>query len=124
MNKILISNLKVHFLRKDTEGYVSFSNINLKILKILYLEGLIRGFKKENNNRIKVFLKYYNGNCLINKMKYINVKRNNKFYFLTLKKIKRFFGLKNKIILSTNAGLLTNRHCIFWGTGGRMLLII
>jgi ribosomal protein S8 len=81
---LLVSLIKINLTKNKLIAKVPFSKLNINILKILYNEGYIRGFKVTENN-IYVYLKITNNKPVFrdivfystnNKNNYISYKKN------------------------------------------------
>ena len=96
---LLVSLLKINLTKNKLIAKVPFSKLNINILKILYNEGYIRGFKVTENN-IYVYLKVNNNKPAFRDIVFYST--NNKNNYISYKKLILFFGLKNFAIISTN----------------------
>ena len=96
---LLISLIKINLAKNKLIAKVPYSKLNINILKILYNEGYIRGFKV-TDNLIYVYLKINTNKPLFRDIIYFT--QNNKNNYLSYKKLILFFGLKNFAIISTN----------------------
>lgn len=96
---LLVSLIKINLTKNKLIAKVPFSNLNINILKILYNEGYIRGFKVTENN-IYVYLKITNNKPVFRDIVFFST--NNKNNYISYKKLILFFGLKNFAIISTN----------------------
>lgn len=97
----LVSLTKISLARGRLTAKVPYSNLNFNILKILYFEGYIRGFKvTEDVRHIYVFFKLTNFKLSILDIAYFCPR--NKNNYLTYKKLITYYGLKNFGIVSTN----------------------
>lgn len=97
----LVAQIKLNLGRKRLTAKIPYSNQNFNILKILYHEGYIRGFKvTESSTKIFVFLKLNNFRSSFLDIAYFCPK--NRHSHLTYKKLIRFYGLKHFGIVSTN----------------------
>ena len=101
MNKLalLVSLIKINLSKSKLIAKVPYSKLNINILKILYNEGYIRGFKV-TDNLIYVYLKININKPMFRDIIYFA--QNNKNNYLSYKKLILFFGLKNFAIISTN----------------------
>lgn len=99
-------------------------NICENMLKVLWNEGFISGYKVLlNTNYIQIFLKYNNaGEPAINSLQFLS-KPSKRFYYSS-KQLWKLDSSKTFIILSTNKGLLTIEQCKKNNVGGEPLLII
>lgn len=97
----LVSLMKLSLSRGRLTAKIPYSNLNFNILKLLYFEGYIRGFKvTASTKKIYVFMKVNNFTYGILDIAYF-VPRN-KHSYLTYKKLVACYGLKNFGIVSTN----------------------
>jgi ribosomal protein S8 len=96
---LLVSLIKINLTKNKLIAKVPFSKLNINILKILYNEGYIRGFKVTENN-IYVYLKITNNKPAFRDIVFYST--NNKNNYISYKKLILFFGLKNFAIISTN----------------------
>jgi len=101
MNKLalLVSLIKINLSKSKLIAKVPYSKLNINILKILYNEGYIRGFKV-TEKLIYIYLKINNNKPIFRDIVYFS--QNNKNNYLSYKKLILFFGLKNFAIISTN----------------------
>lgn len=101
-------------------------SICMNILKVLYKEGYIRGFKKIYKNKkiiVKILLKYdIQGIPAINKIERIS-KPSRRIYtsIKSLWKVKTGLGI---FILSTPKGIITDTDARFLNSGGEVLCYI
>lgn len=115
--------MKLSIARRKLTAKVPFSNLNFNILKILYYEGYIRGFKvNASSTKIYVFFKLNFFRSSFLDIAYFCPK--NKHSYFSYKLLIRFFGLKNFGIVSTNQGLLTLEQCFLYKKGGTLLLLV
>lgn len=93
-------------------------------LKILWKEGFIIGYKIDpnNKNRLKIFLKYKNGQPVINSLKPIS-KPSRRIYY-SIKQIWKIDSSKSFIIFSTNKGLKSILDCKKLRIGGEPFIVI
>lgn len=119
----LVSGIKLSQARGRLTAKVPYSNLNFSILRLLYFEGYIRGFKVSAcQKKIYVFMKLNNYNYGILDIAHFAPK--NKHSYLTYKKLVVFYGLKTFGIVSTNAGLMTIEQCYIHGKGGTLILLV
>ena len=96
-----------------------------KILKILWDEGFITGYKvsSKNNKKLEIFLKYQkNGKPSINSFK--TVSKPGKRIYYSAKQIWKIDSNKFFLILSTNQGFKSITQCKKNNIGGEPFLII
>jgi ribosomal protein S8 len=96
---LLVSLIKLNLSKNKLITKVPYSKLNINILKILYNEGYIRGFKV-TEKLIYIYLKINNNKPVFKDIVYFSQK--NKNNYLSYKKLILFFGLKNFAIISTN----------------------
>lgn len=97
----LVSLSKIALARGRLTAKIPYSSLNFKILKILYFEGYIRGFKVTASARyIYVFFKFNNFTLSILDLAFFCPR--NKNNYLTYNKLISAYGLKNFGIVSTN----------------------
>jgi small subunit ribosomal protein S8 len=120
----MFANIKNGQLTKRSFIYQKKKNLCESLLKILWDEGFIIGYKqsKTNKNFIKIFLKYNNKRPAINNIKLIT--KPSKRVFYSIKQIWKIDSNKNFIIFSTNKGLKTINSCKKLKIGGEPLIII
>ena len=95
-----------------------------KILNILWDEGFILGYKlsSKNPNKLKIFLKYQNGNPVIKLIKTISKPRLRIYYSVkNLWKLDPSIGL---LVLSTNKGFMSSLQCKKQIVGGEPFILI
>lgn len=95
------------------------------LLKILWDEGFISGYKvsMQNNNRIEIFLKYTKtGKPVINSLKFLS--RPGQRIYYSAKQIWKLDSGKTFIIFSTDKGLKSISECKKNKIGGEPLVLI
>lgn len=119
----MLTNIKNGQMSKKSTIIQKKKNICEAMLKVLWNEGFISGYKILNSNNILIFLKYTNtGSPAINSLQFLS-KPSKRFYY-SLKQLWKLDSSKTFIILSTNQGLLTIEQCKKKNVGGEPLLII
>lgn len=101
----------------------SYSKILIQILHILMKEGYIMGYtvyNKNNNNFLKIFLKYTEtGLPLIKQIIRVSKPGRRLYYKITeLKEVKNHLGI---FILSTTQGIMSDRVARRFNLGGEIL---
>jgi small subunit ribosomal protein S8 len=110
---------------RKQEVFIPFSKIKLGMIKILKKEGFIQDFEELKPDAINKFdgfnltLKYENNVCTINSLKRIS-KPGRRVYIAKDKipAVRNNFGIS---IISTSAGIMTNREAKKAGLGGELL---
>ena len=116
-----ISKLKNAQLSKKTIVNLKRKKQLETLLRVIWSEGLILGFKINSTN-IKVFLKYNKTKPCINSLKLVS-KSNHKIY-LTIKKVWKLSTAYSCLIFSTNKGLKSIKECKRQNLGGELFLAI
>lgn len=96
----------------NTTAVLVKSSMGLKLVKLLYQQGLILSFNCINDN-IVVQLKYYNGRPLWKYIKVISTPGHRQYW--TLRKLRLNYSSKNfggVYIISTPRGLYTSTECL------------
>lgn len=99
-------------------------SICVNLLKVMYKEGYINGFRRlpAHPNKIEIFLKYNNGKAAISKFSTIS-KPSRRIYT----KVETLWKLRTSLqtlILSTPAGILSDKECRKLGLGGEVLCVL
>lgn len=82
------------------------------LLKILYEQGVIRGFKIMNK-KIKIFLKYQNSKSILTKIYVVSKpSRRVNWNLNELNKVQNYNNFSGFFILRTSVGLLTSNFCL------------
>ena len=115
----LISNLKNGQLVKKAFVINENSTICRKLLDILWDEGFISGYKILPVNKLKIYLKYRNGNSVISSIKVVS-KPSLRVYY-SVRELRR---LKSFLILTTHKGIKTISNCKRLNVGGEPLVMI
>ena len=104
--------------------YQQKTKLIIAFLDILWDEGFILGYKiySADSNILKIFLKYKNGNPVINSVKPIS-KPSQQIYY-SVSQLWKLDSKKNLIILTTSKGLMTVNECKRAQIGGKALFII
>lgn len=92
------------------------------ILNFLWEKGFILGYKNLHSNQIKIFLKYYKGNPVVNKFKLVS-KPSRRVYY-SLNQLWKINSGKYFLIISTNLGLKSLKDCKKCKIGGEPFVLI
>lgn len=104
---------------------LTYSKIKVSIIKVLQEEGYIKNFlieKKENNNIIKVNLKYFKGKSVIQQIKRIS-KPGLRIY-KPANKIPKIMNGLGIVIISTSKGLMTDYTARKINIGGEIICYV
>lgn len=121
----MLANIKNGQMARKSVIIESRKNINESLLKILWDEGFISGYRifALNDQKIEIFLKYTRtGKPVINSLKSVS-KPGQRFYY-SAKQIWKLDSSKTFLILSTNQGLKTISQCKKNRLGGEPLVIV
>lgn len=119
----MIANIKNGQLAKRSYVHQKKKKLCELLLKILWDEGFIVGYKIEDKENLKIFLKYVeNGKPSINNIKVVS-KPGRRIYYSS-KQIWKLDSSKTLIIFSTNQGLKTLSECKKQNIGGEPLVIV
>ena len=118
----MLANIKNGQLVKKSLIYQKRKRICESVLKILWDEGFIMGYKVFDN-KLTIYLKYTkNGQSVINSLKPLS-KPGKRIYY-TSKQIFKINSSQSFIIFSTNKGLKTILDCKKLKIGGEPFIII
>jgi small subunit ribosomal protein S8 len=121
----MITRIRNAQMRKKSEVFVPLSLFKESILDALLREGYIRGYSRENQGAypfLRVELKYFNGKPVIQEIKRVS-KPSVHIYSSVKKMDSKNVGLMNTII-STSAGVLSDREARNQNVGGKILLTV
>lgn len=120
----MLSNIKNGQLAKKDVVIQQRKKICESILKILWDEGFILGYRIiPQNNRLEIFLKYSkNGKPIINSLKFVS-KPGQRIYYSS-KQVWKIDSSKIFMIVSTNEGLKSLSECKKKKIGGEPIVII
>ncbi|WP_343189888.1 30S ribosomal protein S8 [Buchnera aphidicola] len=113
----MITRIRNGQLSKKVFVLVKFSNFKSNILNVLKREGYIEGYSIKN--KIKIFLKYFNGKPVIEKIEKIS-KPSLRIY-KNKKNISKVISGLGISIISTSRGILTDFEARKLGIGGEVL---
>ena len=121
----MLTSIKNGQMAKKSSVIGSRKNICESLLKVLWNEGFIAGYRvsSENCNKLEILLKYTkNGMPVINSMKFLS-KPGQRMYY-SARQIWKLNSSKTFIIFSTNSGLKSINECKKNRLGGEPLVII
>lgn len=118
-----VSNLNLGILRKLRFIKIVKTNIGIRLLTILYKQGIIRTFVIKNDH-ILVYFKYYRGQSLCRKLELISKPSRRAYFNLgTLNKYYNNNNFSGFLIVSSQQGLVTTDYCLLDGhVGGEVLI--
>ena len=118
----MFANIKNGQLTKRSFIFQQRKKICESYLKIMWREGYVLGYTIENDNRIKIFLKYKNNQPVINSLNLVS-KPSRRVYY-SAKQIWKIDSSKSLIIFSTSKGLKSILECKKLKIGGEPVIII
>lgn len=112
MNKVkslysILTSIKIGYLREHKTVNCDDTQFNRQILLVLFKEGLISGFKKENN-KFKIKLRYYRNKSIFSDIKTI-YKPSLKKYSKS-REINTYFNKFDLFIICTDCGLISSNQ--------------
>lgn len=122
MHKHSIINLKQSILHNSLTATISYTNLNLQILKLLVKEGLLTHYKKVFKNEkyyYRAFLRYYGSNNAIKDLKVLRKTRKN-----TTNNSKEMTYKKQSLLLSTSNGFSLQSNIKNYSIGGSVFFFI
>ena len=115
----LVCLVKLSLAKGKLAAKVPYSRLNFKILRILYYEGYLKGFRVIDQKTINIFFKVDFFKLSILDIAYFCPK--NRHNYLSYKKLVSLYGLKNFGIISTSLGLMTLEQCFLYKKGGLLI---
>lgn len=104
--------IKTGYIAKNTFAYSRYNNTSLKLLNILYVEGLIDGFEIDSNlRRVKIKLKYINNKPLISHLELLSIPSFKNYS--SAKDLKNLDKKYDYFCLFTSAGLVSSKNELF-----------
>jgi ribosomal protein S8 len=119
----IVSNLNIGILRKLRFIKLIKTNLAIRLLTILYKQGILRTFIIKHDH-ILVYFKFCRGQPLCSKLKLIS-KPSNRAYF-RLGRLNKYYNNNNFsgfLIVSSQRGLVTSEYCLLNGHVGGELFI-
>lgn len=98
--------------------------ICVDVLKVMYKEGYINGYRKHpiQKDKVQVFLKYTNGKPSLAKLSVVS-KPSNRIY-MSLKILCKLKTSFVTFVLSTHKGIMSDKECRKLKLGGELLCVI
>lgn len=118
-----VSQLNIGILRRLRFIKIVKTNMAMRLLTILYKQGVIRTFIVEEDT-ILVYFKYYRGQPLCNKLQLVS--KPSKRAYARLGKLTKMYNNTNFsgfMVVSSQHGLVTTEYCLLFGhVGGEVLI--
>ena len=118
------SNLKNSQISRRSSIYQPKTILTIAFLNILWNEGFILGYKVStlDSNLLKIFLKYKNGNPVINSIRFVCKPSRHIHY--SVSQLWKLDSKKSFVVLTTSKGLKTVHECKKNQIGGKPLFVI
>jgi ribosomal protein S8 len=114
---------KTGYIAKNAFVYSRYNNTCLKLLNMLYIEGLIDGFEVDTNlKRVKIKLKYINNKPLISHLELLSIPSFKNY--TDAKSLKNLDKKYDYFCLFTSSGLISSKNELFQyniSKGGQLL---
>ena len=100
------------------------SSLCLHVLKVLYNEGYINGFRSnpKNLNTLEIFLKYNNGKPVVRSIQ--SVSKPGRRVYISVDTLWKIETSLSTLIVSTPKGILSDKECRKFHQGGEVLCVI
>lgn len=98
--------------------------ICVNVLKVMYKEGYINGFRKlpDQPTKLEIFLKYNNGKPAICKI--ASISKPSRRIYTGIENLWKLRTSLQTLILSTSCGILSDKECRKLHLGGEILCVI
>lgn len=95
-----------------------------KILKVLYKQGYINGFRTYplDTKRFEIFLKYQNGKPVINKIQ--SVSKSGRRVYVSVDTLWKLDTSLLTLVISTPKGIFSDKQCRKLSQGGEILCVV
>nr|YP_009579067.1 ribosomal protein S8 [Vischeria stellata]QBK36830.1 ribosomal protein S8 [Vischeria stellata] len=120
----MLSVIKNGFMVKKKSVVCCTKPICIRVLKILYKEGFVSGFRilPNNSKKIEIYLKYSNSRPLIINM--VSLSKPGKRIYVSNNTIWKLSSAMYTLILSTSEGVLSSNQCRIKNIGGELLIVL
>ena len=103
--------------------YLNFDLKYFEVLRVLYREGFIQGYKIDKKNyQTIVYLRFFQNNSVLDRLRFLSVPSRERF--ISYKDLCLINNKKTFVLLSTNKGLRTIFECKKQKLGGKLLFLI
>lgn len=98
--------------------------ICINVLKVMYKEGYINGFRKlsDQSDKIEIFLKYNKGKTVITKLSTLS--KPSRRLYLKVGSLWKLSTSLQTLIVSTPQGVLSDKECRKLRLGGELLCVL
>lgn len=119
----LFVSLKTGYISKNSYVYSRYNTVCLKLLNLLFIEGLIDGYEVNSiTKRVKIKLKYINNKPLISEFKLVSLPSNKNYSSVEI--IENFSKKYNYFCFLSSAGMILASNDTldkYNKTGGQLL---
>ncbi len=103
--------------------YLNFDLKYFEVLRVLYREGFIQGYKIDKKNyQTIVYLRFFQNNSVLDRLRFLSVPSRERF--ISYKDLCLINNKKTFVLLSTSKGLRTIYECKKQKLGGKLLFFI
>ena len=103
--------------------YLNFDLKYFEVLRVLYREGFIQGYKIDKKNyQTIVYLRFFQNNSVLDRLRFLSVPSRERF--ISHKDLCLINNKKTFVLLSTSKGLRTIYECKKQKLGGKLLFFI
>ena len=103
--------------------YLNFDLKYFEVLRVLYREGFIQGYKIDKKNyQTIVYLRFFQNKSVLDRLRFLSVPSRERF--ISYKDLCLINNKKTFVLLSTNKGLRTIFECKKQKLGGKLLFFI
>ncbi len=118
-----LNKLKNASLTNKEVVYLNFDLKYFEVLRVLYREGFIQGYKIDKKNyQTIVYLRFFQNNSVLDRLRFLSVPSRERF--ISYKDLCLINNKKTFVLLSTNKGLRTIFECKKQKLGGKLLFLI
>ena len=118
-----LNKLKNASLTNKEVVYLNFDLKYFEVLRILYREGFIQGYKIDKKNyQTIVYLRFFQNKSVLDRLRFLSVPSRERF--ISYKDLCLINNKKTFVLLSTNKGLRTIFECKKQKLGGKLLFFI
>ena len=118
-----LNKLKNASLTNKEVVYLNFDLKYFEVLRILYREGFIQGYKIDKKNyQTIVYLRFFQNKSVLDRLRFLSVPSRERF--ISYKDLCLINNKKTFVLLSTNKGFRTIFECKKQKLGGKLLFLI
>lgn len=120
----MVSRLNVASSKRLSSVIVFYTTLNMRVLTVLYRNGVIRGFSAKDKRGIMVYLKYYQMRPVFRKLRVVSTPGCRVYWKLSkLSLTHNYNNFSTFYIISSPKGLITSNDALLgMGISGEILL--